>query len=218
MNTNKKLVIFDLDGTLNDTSLYVIPATRRALAEMGVTGITDEEIMRNVGASWREACERYLPGQPQEVHRAYSDRYSQAERELCRERHGTFPGVPELLRQLKAEGYLLAICSNASLRYIKMVCGYLEFLPYFDDFAPLEPEMTEKAQSMKKLLDRLCPDWAVMAGDRHYDLEAARKNGVPFIGCGYGYQRPGELDGADFYAAAPFQVLQGVHLLEKRRP
>ena len=46
---------------------------------------------------------------------------------------------------------------------------------------------------MKIVLDKIRPDKAVMVGDRHHDMQAARDNGLPFVGCQYGYL-PHEVD------------------------
>ena len=49
-SVQNKLVVFDLDGTLNRTDLYSVPAHRTAFEELGMFGITDEEIISNFGA------------------------------------------------------------------------------------------------------------------------------------------------------------------------
>lgn len=60
------------------------------------------------------------------------------------------------------------------------------------------------------LLQREEPEAAVMVGDRIFDMEAARGNSIPFIGCLYGYC-PAEMAGSDRTvdcAAAIFDAVQ----------
>ena len=49
-----KLVVFDVDGTLNQTERYAIAAYRKALEELGRDGFTDEELKQRIGAPFSE--------------------------------------------------------------------------------------------------------------------------------------------------------------------
>lgn len=71
----------------------------------------------------------------------------------------------------------------------------------FDYIQALTEEGT-KVKSLKRLLETCKPGWAVMVGDRIYDLEAAEENELPFIACKYGYCAPGELDGCEYTATS----------------
>lgn len=65
---------------------------------------------------------------------------------------------------------------------------------------------------MKIVLDKIRPDKAVMVGDRHHDMQAARDNGLPFVGCQYGYL-PHEVDGADIRVARAEDIPRAVKSL-----
>ena len=77
----------------------------------------------------------------------------------------------------------------------------LEIEDKFDYIQALTEEGT-KVKSLKRLLETCKPGWAVMVGDRIYDLEAAEENELPFIACKYGYCAPGELDGCEYTATS----------------
>jgi len=207
MNHPKKLVVFDLDGTLNATALYSLPAQRKAIAEFGGPCYSDEVLRSCLGRRPSDYARELLPGLSEEDYDLYLQRELYWESVLMPMWHDSFPGVPEMLRRLQAEGYTTAICSNSSIHYITMVLKNLELTDAIDCIQPLLPGMT-KVDTLKKLLAEQSPDRAVMVGDRVYDKEAAQANGLPFIGCLYGYCPPevedadaAVQDGAELYAA-----------------
>ncbi len=184
--SNQKLVVFDLDGTLNRTELYAVPATKKALAELGIFDRTDEDIIRGFGARAQESVAALTGSSDPNAIAAYLKRYSQLEQEFLQHAAGSYDGVPEMLQTLKTEGYTTAICSNSSERYIRMVLTALDILPLIDRIQPLMPDM-QKEDTLGLLLKREAPSAAVMVGDRIYDKIAARANKIPFIGCLYGF-------------------------------
>ena len=58
---SKKLVIFDVDGTLNMTEIYAVPAYKKVLREMGANGFTDEMLRDRIGAVFEDDI-RYFFG------------------------------------------------------------------------------------------------------------------------------------------------------------
>lgn len=207
----KKLVVFDLDGTLNRTDLYAVQAHKLALAEFGITDISDEKISSHFGARPEDYIKDYFPNATKEQEAAYHKKASQYENELIKEHGKPFDGIPSLLAQLKQEGYLLAVCSNSSARYINMVLDILHLKEYISFIQPLLPDMTKK-ETLGLLLEAVSADKAIMVGDRIYDMQAAEKNNLPFIGCAYGYN-PEEMKSADFTAYHPSEILLGVKQL-----
>ena len=191
----KKLVIFDLDGTLNQTMLYGVDAVRQALEALGADHFTDAEIRAQFGARPADYARYYFPDAGEALRREFLRLEAEAEDRLIETRGRAFDGARESLEALRRDGYLLAVCSNASARYIGRVLRVIGLDDLVDEIQPLMPGLI-KEQTLRLLLERLRPGRAVMAGDRVYDWEAARANGLPFIGCAYGYN-PEEILGAD---------------------
>ncbi len=61
MESFKKLIVFDVDGTLNMTEEYAIPAYKMILDKMGVQGFTDETLRERIGAVFADDI-RYFFG------------------------------------------------------------------------------------------------------------------------------------------------------------
>lgn len=190
-----KLVVFDLDGTLNRTELYAIPAHRKVLQELGISDKTDDDIISVFGARAQETVSFLTGNSDPAFVPVYMKRESEYEQEFIRENAACYDGVPAMLRTLREQGYQTAICSNSSERYIRMVLTRLDILSDIDHIQPLIPDL-QKDDTLRLLLKRVNPSAAVMVGDRFYDKKAARANDLFFIGCLYGF-RPDEVADAD---------------------
>lgn len=191
----RKLVVFDLDGTLNQTHLFSVPAHLQALQEFGIEGISEETIISGYGARIDDFIRQNFPHLDAATIQAYIHRASELEKDFIRERGKPYDGVPFMLQQLREGGCVTAVCSNASERYIRLVLDSLLLSPLIDEVQPLLPDMT-KVETLRILLDRVAPSSAAMVGDRFFDKEAAEGNHIPFIGCLYGYA-PQEVSDGD---------------------
>lgn len=209
--SSQKLVVFDLDGTLNRTELYAVPAHHRALAELGLPDRSDEIIVSAFGACAQEGVQLLTGRSDPAFVKEYMQCSGRHEQELIRENAGSYEGVPEALRSLREDGYTTAVCSNSSERYIRMVLGALHLLEEIDLIQPLVEGM-DKNGTLGLLLAREQPCAAVMVGDRVYDRDAARANGLPFIGCLYGF-RPEEVRDADAAVSAAGEIPAAVKRL-----
>ena len=193
---SRPCVLFDFDGTLADTKSGIVATAERVLRDWG---LTDEEIGdagRLVGPPFPAAfTEVYgmTAADAEEVTRRYRAVYET----LGPETHPLFDGIPELLRALKASGRRIA---TASAKRQVMVREMLEDAGVADLFDAVvgqtDPTRSDKATLVGQALDALgcAADDAVMVGDRFYDVEGARANGVPCVGVRYGAtSAPGEL-------------------------
>lgn len=206
--SEKRLVVFDLDGTLNRTDLFGVPAHQQTLHELGITNVTDEEIISTFGARDVDYAPGLIGTDDRAQVDAYNLRVAECELDFIQKKAGSFEGIPEMLRKLKQDGHLTAVCSNATEAYIRMV---LEALHIIDDIDFIQPLMEglEKDDTLRLLLGRVHPDAAVMVGDRIFDENAAKANRLPFIGCLYGY-KPGEVQNADVPVKRPCEINDAV--------
>lgn len=204
----KKWVVFDLDGTLNRTDLYAVDAHQQAMRELGYPVLSREAVIAGFGGRSWDYVKVMIPGADEATEQRYLKRVSELETVYMQNSCGPFDGVPEMLARLHEAGYGTAVCSNASLRYISMVLGAIGIADLIDEIQFLEPGLS-KAQTLRKLLERVQPAGAVMVGDRCFDQEAAHENGLPFIGCAYGFC-PAEMAGADVVVQAPDEIFDAV--------
>ena len=199
-----RLVVFDMDGTLNKTDVYAVEAYRKTLRDLGAGEFSGEEILGRIGAPFEEDFTYFFGEKAEEMKEPFMKTLGYYWDTLLEEKACAFEGVKEMLQNLKAKGYVLAICSNAEEKDILTLGERIGILDCMDYIQPLVKGETKK-DSLRRLLNRTKPGAACMVGDRYYDREAARAAGVPFVGCSYGYA-PGEVAGADAVAESPLDI------------
>ncbi|NLU68388.1 HAD family phosphatase [Streptomyces sp. HNM0574] len=180
--TGKRTVIFDLDGTLLDSSTAYFRAERSALREhCGIT-LTREEHDGCIGYSLAEMLERIVterrPGVPVgPVLHAVQQHYLDELRRECR----PFPGMRELVRCLHAAGHPLAVASGSPRKVIGTVLELLELTREFTCFVSSEevaagkPEPDVFRETARRMSAREC----VVVEDSWIGAEAARRAGIP---------------------------------------
>ena len=117
-----------------------------------------------------------------------------------------YPGVAELLRELKEAGLQLMVATSKPEVQALRVLKHFGLAEYFEHIcgAPLGNEDgARKADVVHRALGYAeDASSVVMVGDRRHDVEGARENGIPCIGVLYGYGSREELAvaGASFIA------------------
>jgi phosphoglycolate phosphatase len=207
----EKLVVFDLDGTLNRTELFALPAHRQVTEEFGGNRLEPEQIIALFGENFLRCQDVFLPEATRAEYLRYLARLEELEMRYAKTLHGSFDGTGELLAKLWKEGYILAICSNTPLVYIDTVLHVLGIEKYFSARQGTVEKST-KAETLRLLLGKIPHQAAVMVGDTAYDMEAARANGLGFIGCLYGY-RPEGVAQADRTVKRPADIYRAVKAL-----
>ena len=182
------LVIFDLDGTLFNSETSVLPAVQEALEMVGLERAQDEFILSLMGENTHDFCTKLLSSFDDGLERY--DEFIKAlwttEAKHIKINGELYAGVRSTLEKLYSSGYKLAICSNATSEYIKYVLETQGIKKYFLLIQSAD-DMEDKIDGVRKLLAYGKCSKAVMVGDRHHDLEAAKANEIMFIGATYGY-------------------------------
>lgn len=189
---NWRLLIFDWDGTLMDSAGHIIAAVRAAAGDIEVR-VPDEEAVRHViGLGLREAVAVAMPGLGDEQYErfvaAYRERFWQASL------HGQalFPGAREVLVELKAAGYLLAVATGKGTSGLKRAINGEMLHEVFDATRCAEETISKpNPQMLHEILDDLGlrPTDALMIGDTSYDLEMATRAGMQRLAVTYGAHR-----------------------------
>lgn len=209
-------IIFDIDGTLNKTECYVFEAYQMALKKYGRHDVTNEEIRNIIGCTPKEIVKILLPHLSEDMWEEWILEADNCEKQLLEEYAMAFEGAKEVLQKLKADGYKLAVCSNATMEHIEMVLKAIGLYDYFDVYQSVEAGLDTKAKTLQKLLQRVQTKTACMVGDRKFDKQAATYNEIYFIGCAYGYA-PQEVKEADVVVKSPSEIYEAVcRLLPKQ--
>ena len=202
--STSKLVVFDLDGTLNQAHTFSVPAIQLVQKKLGYQVQSFEKITGLYGAAEVEFINALFPSAPHQIFQAYKDLVPAAEIKYMSNAKA-YDGCYEMLCALKKKGYLTAVCSNARLPYIERVLNAFGLRDTIDFLRPLNDELSHKQYTLQKLIEDIHPACTVMVGDTSYDKSAADYNQIPFIGCLYGY-RPYEMKNLIFVAEKPMDI------------
>jgi phosphoglycolate phosphatase len=209
--TRQKTIFFDLDGTLTDSRPGITRSIQHALERLGLPVPEADALTWCIGPPLVQ-CFTTLLG---------SDVQAAAAIVHYRERYGTvgmyenevYAGIPETLAALKADGHTLHVATAKPHVYAERIIAHFGFDRYFTSvFGPeLDGTRNDKRELLAHAIARTGTDpaQALMIGDRHHDILAARANAVAPLAVLYGYGSRQELAeaGAERFCASPAEVL-----------
>ena len=195
----KRLVIFDLDGTLLNTIADLAVATNEALKAMGYPTHSEEIIQTFVGNGVSKLLERSMPLDKRTeenialIRKYFTAYYDQHNADLST----PYPGISEMLSSLQEGGVMLAVASNKYQSATeKLVAHYFPHINFVCVLGqrqgiPVKPspdivhEIMEKANVGKS--DTL------YVGDSGVDMQTAINAGIDGVGVSWGFRPREEL-------------------------
>lgn len=184
-----KGIIFDLDGTLWDSSEQVVMSWNEVLLRRSETDrqITTDDMHNYMGRTMKKIAELMMPELPEEVRDNILWECGNNEIDYL-SRHGgvLFPDLEQVLGEL-SQKYKLFIVSNCQIGYIETFLKYYNFEKYFDDTENYGNTGMEKGDNIRLVVERNKLDKVVYIGDTQGDCDASDYAGVPFIHAAYGF-------------------------------
>lgn len=191
-------ILFDLDGTLWDSSEGVLKSWNQVLdmhLECGRGPITQEELNGCFGLPMTEIAAKLFPKQTSEDQQKMMDECCKVENDYLRKHGGIlFPKLAETLEILHKE-YKLYVVSNCQQGYIESFIAAHKLEKYFDDIECWGNNLLPKGENNKLIMQRNHITKAVYVGDTAGDEQSARVAEIPFIYCVYGF---GEATAPDY--------------------
>ena len=182
-----KVIIFDFDGTLADTIDILLSITNRLSAEFGFKSATKEELaqLSNLN-SWQilQYSGISIFKFPLLIRRLKAELHSEVPHIQL------FPGIKEVLLELKRRGFQLGIITSNSR---ENVLGALEKNGLQDTFTFIYSGSTfGKHKVINKWLriENIHTEKVVYVGDEIRDIDAAKKTGIKVIAVGWGFNSP----------------------------
>jgi phosphoglycolate phosphatase len=189
-------VVFDLDGTVADTSGDLITATNYALASEGFPAAPEAAIKPGVGYGTRAMLRAALKasaasGVLEETMARMAARLVDYYSDHIAERTTLFPGFLACVEVLKADGALIALCTNKRESLARKLCKALNIDNLFDalaggdSFPVHKPHPGHIIRVIEQAGGR--PGLGVMVGDSEADVAAAMAAHIPCVAVRFGY-------------------------------
>lgn len=186
-----KFVIFDVDGTLLDTSEGLLKSTMYTINQLGYEMPPHDVLMSFVGPRIQDSFQRVYNLQGEELDRAatvFRKRYKEGDVLLAK----PYAGVYEFLRVLKKNGIHMAVATNKRQDFTEQLMDKYGFTAYMDSIYGTDMEgKLKKVDLICKCIDdfpQIEKKEVVMIGDSSYDAIAACESGIDFIGVTYGFE------------------------------
>jgi HAD superfamily hydrolase (TIGR01509 family) len=183
---NIKALLFDMDGILLDSEFYYMNGTFKYMKNLGFTG-TMEDLSVLVGVTMDTMCKmcsnmldnRYSPSDILKINNDYFDENP------INHQDAMFENIDVILKKLKEEGYLLALCSSSSMSIIQRDLTAMKIIDLFnviltgEDFEKPKPDPDIYLHAMERL--NIKPDQCIIYEDSNLGIRAGLASGAVTI-------------------------------------
>ena len=212
----KKLVIFDLDGTIADTPQSMAYTLNQCLRAYNLIPQPVENFKFYAGDGARTMVERALvrAGDPElslfePVYEMYKEKFYDG----CLYGVKSFDGLPEVLQQIKDMGIHMGVCTNKAHENAVRVVEKIYGRDFFDVIKGHCGDYPKKPDPSSALLIAeqfsLQPEDCLYVGDTNTDMMTGRNGGFLCVGVTWGFRDRSELEqtGADLIIDKPKELL-----------
>ncbi len=193
MSQNLKLALFDYDGTIVDSAIMIVEGAIAAFRICGLPDPDPKKVRENIGKPLAIALDEYMPPgynvTPNEISEAYRSWYAEQGR-LGLQNEPLYPGVVELLKELKTDDWLIGIATNKSRIGLTNGLAKHSLSDMFDITLSTDENIPKPNPAMAiKAMNDLGVDKenCVMVGDTINDIGLGVNAGIISIGVTWGY-------------------------------
>jgi phosphoglycolate phosphatase len=187
-DTEIRLIAFDFDGTLMDSTAAIVEAIQNAARDIGVPEPSTERASHIIGLGLLDALRYAMPNLPQERYLELGERYRY--HYLTRDHElRLFVGVEAMLDELSAAGYSLAVATGKTRKGLDRALDTSGLASRFHSSRCAdECHSKPHPQMLHELIEEfgVTPETTLMIGDTTHDLQMARNAGVHAVAVTYG--------------------------------
>jgi phosphoglycolate phosphatase len=189
------LLIFDWDGTLMDSAACIASSLQAACGDLALPVPSDRNARYIIGLGLDDALAHVLPGVPRTEYPKIVDRYRH---HFLERDSGTalFPGVKEMLAELRERGHVLAVATGKSRRGLDRALAASGVATYFSASRCADEGFSKPHPGMVQALletTGVATDRALMIGDTTHDMLMARNAGMERVAISHGAHEEAEL-------------------------
>lgn len=203
----KKIILFDLDGTLTDPKEGITKCVQYALEYFGISVSDRDNLLCFIGPPLIDSFQDFYGFSLKDAEVAVA-KYRERYKDIGIFENGIYDGITDMLDACKKSGKKICLATSKPEVFAKRILEKYGMAQYFDEVAgsTLDGSINEKCDVIKEAFRRMniCSDdelsQIVMVGDRKHDIIGAKKCKIQSIGVRFGYAEEGELEeaGADY--------------------
>ncbi len=196
---NKEYLLFDLDGTLTDPKEGITKAVQYALKHYDIEVDDLDSLCPFIGPPLKDSFQKYYDfpeGRAKEAIQIYREYFSVK----GWSQNKVFPGIPEMLGELKTAGKKLYLATSKPEVFAKQILEHFGLTSYFEFIggADLEETRVRKGDVIRYVLENCGlsdkKEQILMVGDREHDVLGAREQGLECVGVLFGYGDRAEME------------------------
>lgn len=181
----KKTIIFDLDGTLWDSSKQIKIVWNKIAKKYGLT-IDDNEITKIMGLTKEEIVEYLFPNDKEKGEKFITECQREEVQYLSKYGGDIYKNTISTIEEL-SKNYELYIVSNCQTGYIEAFLNYYQLKKYFKDYECSGNTLKDKSFNIKAVMERNKILRTIYVGDTNKDYIATVKSNNKFIWAKYGF-------------------------------
>lgn len=204
-------ILFDLDGTLTDSGEGIMNCVRYAVEKFGME-IEENQLPGFIGPPLRQHFQEICgvgEAAGNQLVALYRERYTN----IGIFENKVYPGIIELLRALKKQGYTICMATSKPEKFALQIAEHFQFAKYFDVIGGslMDGSRVDKTEVIEYVLETCGIEnrkQVLMVGDRSHDIIGAKNAGIHSMGVlfGYGSQEELETAGAEYIAKNPEDI------------
>jgi phosphoglycolate phosphatase len=183
-----RLLAFDWDGTLADSTALIAGALQQTCREMGLEVPNDTAAKHVIGLGYQDSIRYLAPTLEHHHHAHFTERFG-AHYLIGDASIPLFEGVHEMLAELEARGFLLGIATGKSRRGLTRVLAQHGIAHRFGVSRCADEGLPKPDPDMLLALMEQAgvePEATLMIGDTTHDLQLAQNAGVASLAVAYG--------------------------------
>ena len=190
-------LLFDLDGTLTDSSEGITKSVQYGLSSIGIEVKDLDDLLVFIGPPLEYSFKEYYKLDGERMQQAI-EKYRERYKKIGMYENALYPGMAALLKDMHKRGKHLAVASSKPEVFVRQILKHFNVEQYFEVIvgSGLDGSLGTKSEVVREALRQLFQKEKdkpfVLIGDRHFDIKGGKDNEIVTVGVEYGFAREGE--------------------------